>query len=143
MVREDVEREIGHVVSTVTRNRILAIFRQCDTIEEFMSLTDAQALALYRKTEQGKDAKYDLASTTYDALAAVQSNVRAARHEEEQARRDDARPEFWFTRDDITLAAAFMDTYKIQRIELKQLSRLLASLVRDEQPDAKVKEAQA
>lgn len=117
----------------------MAIFRQCDTIAEFVALTDAQALVKYRNTEQGRDAKYDLASTTYVTLAAVQGNIRAAMHEEEQERRADARPEFWFTRDDITLAAAFMDTYKIQKIELKQLSRLLASLVRDDQ---KAQEAQ-
>jgi hypothetical protein len=141
MNREDVEREIGNVSSAVTRNRIRAIFGRCDSVDEFVSLTDAQALAKFRETKQGRDAKYDLASCTYVALAAVQANVRAMAHEQEQDRRTEARPEFWFTRDDITLAAAFMDTYKIQKIELKQLSRLLSSLVRDGQPAEEKKEA--
>ncbi len=141
MNREDVEREIENVSSAVTRNRIRAIFRRCDSVEEFVSLTDAQALAKFRETPQGKDARYDLASCTYVALAAVQSNVKAMAQEQEQDRRTESRPEFWFTRDDITLAAAFMDTYKVQRIELKQLGRLLSSLVRDGQGAEEKKEA--
>lgn len=133
MTREAVEAEIrASVTSAVTRNRLTAILSGCKTVEEFAKLTAAEALAKYRETDLGKKTSVDLGPVTYTVLAAVQANVKQALRDEKSAERAAQKAELWFTREDITLTAAFMDTYRISRIELAQLRTLLSTLARDD-----------
>lgn len=128
MTRDEVSVLIAEIPNAVTRNRLTAILGACKTVDEFSHLSDAEALARYRSTPQGETASYDLGAVTYTTLARIQGAIIAHIRDNkyaEQAARD---AEAWFTKDELLAIATFMESFKVEKIELAQVHKLLGAL---------------
>lgn len=128
MTRENVQEIMKCVTNAVTRNRLISILDECKTIDEFANLSNSEALAKYRQTEQGKAAKYDLGTMTYSELARIQSKILGYISDEKRAERAAQKAENWFTKDEVTVIAAFMDSFGIEKIELTQIRKIIGAV---------------
>lgn len=131
MTLDNIIDEIAKINSTVTRNRLTALVKSCRSVEEFTSLEKGDALAKYRQTSLGQKSKHDLGPITYTELAKVQSKVLGKIRDEKLAQKQAERNEMKFTRDEITLIASFMETFKVDEIDVRKFRDVLASLTRN------------